>query len=81
MHPKMITRIVVRQSEFSGRPSFSCTLEKDLEYGTPPSRANAYVIREDVVMMEVVAKRRQTSGNMRTKIRGKFLSRSLKNLK
>ncbi|KAL9578761.1 MAG: hypothetical protein Q9212_005512 [Teloschistes hypoglaucus] len=64
MHPKIMTQAFVRSSEFNGSPSVGCTFAKILEAGRPPSLANAQVIRLLVVMMAVVAKRRQTSGNL-----------------
>ena len=64
IHPKIIVKTVVRIKALSGWPSLVCTLAKSLDAGSPPSRANAYVMRDEVVMMEVVAKRRQISGNM-----------------
>lgn len=60
----MMTHAFVRSSEFSGSPSVGCTLAKIFEAGSPPSLANAQVMRLLVVMMPVVAKRRQTSGNL-----------------
>lgn len=64
MQPKMTTRAVVNMSEFSGTSSLGCTLAKNLDAGSPLSRAKAHVILLDVVMIEVVAKSRHTSGNM-----------------
>jgi hypothetical protein len=65
MHPKMIVKTVVRIKALSGCPSLVCTFAKTLEAGSPPSRAKAYVIREEVVIIDVVAKRRQIRGNIR----------------
>lgn len=64
MHPKMTTITVVKIREFKGSPNEGWTLAKNLEAGRPPSLAKAHVIRLEVVMMDVVAKSRQTSGNM-----------------
>ncbi|KAL9611114.1 MAG: hypothetical protein Q9167_004218 [Letrouitia subvulpina] len=64
MHPNTMTHIVVRYSALRGNLSVGWTLAKNLEAGRPPSRAKAYVIRLLVVIMEVVAKRRQTSGKL-----------------
>ncbi|KAL9580249.1 MAG: hypothetical protein Q9203_006377 [Teloschistes exilis] len=60
----MMTHAFVRSREFNGSPSVGCTFAKIFEAGRPPSLANAQVIRLLVVMMAVVAKRRQTSGNL-----------------
>ncbi|KAL8683454.1 MAG: hypothetical protein Q9186_000609 [Xanthomendoza sp. 1 TL-2023] len=64
IHPKMTTHPVVRYSEFNGSSSCGCTFAKTLEKGRPPSRAKAHVIRLLVVMMLVVAKRRQMRGKL-----------------
>lgn len=65
MTPKMTTTTEVSMSAFRGRPRRGCTLAKNFEAGRPPSRANAKIIRLLVVMTEIVAKARHTSGNMR----------------
>ncbi|KAL8803734.1 MAG: hypothetical protein Q9182_003009 [Xanthomendoza sp. 2 TL-2023] len=64
IHPKMITHTVVRYNEFNGSSRVGCTRAKILDSGNPPSRAKAHVMRLLVVMMLVVAKRRQMSGKL-----------------
>lgn len=64
IQPKMMTAIVVRMSELRGTPRAGWTLAKKVEKGTPRSRAKAQVMRDEVVMMPHVAKRRQTRGKM-----------------
>lgn len=59
-----MTHKVVRYSALRGSWSVGWTLAKNLEAGRPPSRAKAYVMRLLVVIIEVVAKRRQTSGKL-----------------
>lgn len=62
INPKIITRAVVKYSAFSGTFNLLCTRAKTREAGNPPSRANAYTMRLDVVMIVMAANRRQTSG-------------------
>lgn len=64
MQPKITTKTVVKIKAFSGISSFGLTFAKNLDAGSPASRAKAYVIRELVVMIEIVAKRRHTSGKL-----------------
>src|SRR5271163_1944707 len=64
MQPKIMTSTVVRYRAFIGTSSRKLTLAKNFDAGRPPSRANAYTIRLLVVMMLVVAKSRQMSGNI-----------------
>jgi len=64
MQPKMITKPVVRARELTGVSSLGCTLAQTFENGSPPSLANAYVIRLLVDMMPIVAKHRQPRGNI-----------------
>ena len=66
MQPKMTTKTVVKINAFRGISSFGLTLAKNLDAGSPPSRAKAYVMRELVVMMEIVANSRQTKGKLGT---------------
>lgn len=61
----VLTSEVVSINEFSGTPNEGWMRAKALEKGRPWSRANAHVMREDVVMMPTVAKTRQIRGNMR----------------
>lgn len=65
IQPKRMTRAVVRMREFRGTPREGWTFAKVREKGRPRSRANAQVMREDVVIMPVVAKRRQIRGKRR----------------
>lgn len=60
----MTTKTVVKIKAFNGISSFGLTFMKNFEAGSPPSRAKAYVMRELVVMMEIVAKRRHTRGKL-----------------
>ena len=60
----MTTKAVVKINALSGISSFALTFMKILEAGSPPSRAKAYVIRELVVMIDIVANRRHTSGKL-----------------
>jgi len=65
IQPKRITSAVVRMSELRGTPREGWTFAKVREKGRPRSRAKAQVIREEVVIMPVVAKRRQIRGKRR----------------
>jgi hypothetical protein len=68
MQPKITTKIVVRYKALRGRSSVGWTFAKNFDAGRPPSRAKAYVIRLEVVMMLVVANKRQTSGKIKRQI-------------
>jgi len=62
--PKTTTKEAVNIKAFRGRPSFLFTFANTLENGRPRSLAKANVIRLDVVIIEVVAKSKQTSGKI-----------------
>jgi hypothetical protein len=64
INPKIITRAVVKYSAFSGTFNLLCTRAKKRDAGKPPSRAKAYTMRLDVVIMVMAAKRRQTNGTL-----------------
>ena len=64
IQPKMMTNPVVNNNALTGVSRAGCTLAKIRENGSPPSRAKAHVIRLEVDMIPIVAKRRQPSGNM-----------------
>lgn len=60
----MRTNTFVNISALSGTPSFWLTFANTLDAGSPRSRAKAYVMRLDVVMMPIVAKTMQTRGKI-----------------
>lgn len=72
IRPKIITRAVVKYNAFSGTFNLLSTRAKKRDAGNPPSRAKAYTMRLDVVMIVMAAKRRQTSGILYTH---KYISR------
>lgn len=62
--PKISTKMVVRRRALRGTCRVGWMVERRVERGRPRSRAKAKVMRLEVVRMEIVAKRRQVSGNL-----------------
>jgi hypothetical protein len=62
--PKRLVKPAANMRAFRGCPSRGWTFEKNGDQGTPPSLAKAYVMRDEVVMIAISAKRIQPSGNM-----------------
>lgn len=80
MQPKMMVTTTFRYKAFSGTFSLGCIFHQKADAGSPPSRANANVILEDVVKTDVPAKTKQIRGNIRRQTAPALLSVATKNV-